>query len=446
MATIALYSGMINGMPGLIDDLKKSVGEYNAELFSLKNCMLSVNKSVCDLDEVIASVRASTQIQEEKIASLEQLRQNCGNFVADVVRIDGAVADLINRNKENFYSQYGYLRPECEKNGWENICDGLASAAEWCKEHWKLMATVLIVIAAIVLICTGVGGILGAMALGALFGAGIGGMVGGVMSLLSGGSFLEGFENGAFSGAVAGIISGGMGFALSGGSAVALSLGRILAIGGISGAGSSLVSDLGDILLKGEDISWDQVLLNTAASAAFGAAFSGAFYGLSRGVSALKLRFGSSGPDKGPVEFTTPKNNVTNENIAQTRSYVRGCNEALKDGALSPSGRVSTKGSLGFQAHKAARAEKRAAAASGNPYQGNVGHVPDTTWTGTAQPHSWMDLSPSVNKSLGAQALKYPIGYQPTKFVFKSPEFNVLKFQSLWGGSSGSAYSGSGEN
>ena len=51
-----------------------------------------------------------------------------------------------------------------------------------------------------ILVATGVGGILGAMALGALFGTGIVGLFGGIISAVTGGSFWDGFENGAFSG------------------------------------------------------------------------------------------------------------------------------------------------------------------------------------------------------------------------------------------------------
>ena len=60
MATIALYAGKINQMPSLISDVKKSVNEYKSELFSLKTAMLNVNKSVCDLDDVISSIQTST--------------------------------------------------------------------------------------------------------------------------------------------------------------------------------------------------------------------------------------------------------------------------------------------------------------------------------------------------------------------------------------------------
>lgn len=281
------------------------------------------------------------------------------------------------------------------------------------------------------MICTGVGGIFGAMALGAILGAGIGGTIGGVLSVLQGGSFFEGFENGAFSGAIAGIISGGMGLAMIGGAAgVTLTLGQTLLIGGVSGMGSSLISDLGDRFIKSKNISFGQVLLNMGISGALGVAFAGIGYGFSKSFSALKLKFENA--NRGKVKFAPPKNNATPENVVQTKAYVKGCNEALKDGALSSTGRVSTKGTHAKAASAAAKEERAAAAAAGNPYQGHAGHVPDTTWTGTAQPHSWLDLNPSVNTSLGGQALKYPIGFQPTKFVYYNPfKFNI--FQSIWG-------------
>lgn len=211
MATIALYSNKINQMPGMIKDVRQSVIDYKSELSELKMKTLTINSSVCDLEDVISSIQSSTQTQEDKVESLDTFIQGCEEFITDVQRIDEDVADIIRQRKEDFYDQYYYLKPECEKNDWEKFCDGCNKVGEWCKEHWKLVVTVVIVIAAIVLICTGVGGILGAMALGALLGAVIGGVAGGVMNAITGGSFWEGFENGAFSGAISGIIFGGFG-------------------------------------------------------------------------------------------------------------------------------------------------------------------------------------------------------------------------------------------
>ena len=215
MATIALYAGKMNQMCSLLGDAKKSVSDYQSELFSLKSRTLNVNKSVCDLNDVISSVQTSTQLQEQKLDSLEALSQNVENFISDVVRIDDDAAEAINRNKDEFYDKYYYLKPDCEKNIWEKFCDGLASAGEWCKEHWKLIVTIVLVAVAIVLICTGVGGPFAAIILGAakglIMGAVTGGLMGGISSLAAGGSFFEGFEDGAFMGALTGALFGGLG-------------------------------------------------------------------------------------------------------------------------------------------------------------------------------------------------------------------------------------------
>ena len=209
MATIALYAGKINNMPGLIKDVRKSVEKYNKELAGLYQKTLKVDVGVCDLGEVMDSLRASSQTQEQRIEILENFQENSEDFIQDTIRIDNNVADTVDQNKDDFYDKYDYLKPDCEKSGWEKFCDACTAVGEWCKEHWKLIVTIVIVVVAVVLLCTGVGGILGAAALGALMGAAIGGISGGLESMANGGSFLEGFEDGAFSGAISGAVIGG---------------------------------------------------------------------------------------------------------------------------------------------------------------------------------------------------------------------------------------------
>lgn len=95
MATIALYANKINQMPGLIKDVKKSVTDYKSELSALKKKALTVDKSVCNLDDVISSIQTSSQTQEEKVNSLDTFNQNSENFISDVIRIDSGVANLV---------------------------------------------------------------------------------------------------------------------------------------------------------------------------------------------------------------------------------------------------------------------------------------------------------------------------------------------------------------
>ncbi len=146
MATIALYAGKINQMPSLIGEVRKSVDNYSSELFSLKSKALNIRKTVCDLDDVIGMIQASTEIQEQKAESLEAFRRKTEEFAADAVRIDEDAAAVINQSKEDFYNKYNYLKPDAEKNFLEEWFD---NAAEWCAEHWQeIAATAAIIVGA----------------------------------------------------------------------------------------------------------------------------------------------------------------------------------------------------------------------------------------------------------------------------------------------------------
>ena len=214
MATIALYAGKINNMPGLIKDVRKSVEKYNKELAGLYQKTLKVDVGVCDLGEVMDSLRASSQTQEQRIEILENFQENSEDFIQDTIRIDNNVADTVDQNKDDFYDKYDYLKPDCEKSGWEKFCDACKAVGEWCKEHWKLIVTVVLVIVAIAVIIVTWGAasgpilILAGAAKGLVMGALIGGVSGGIQSVRSGGSFLDGFENGAFTGALKGAVTG----------------------------------------------------------------------------------------------------------------------------------------------------------------------------------------------------------------------------------------------
>jgi len=296
MATISLYAEKLNMMPNLLGEVKKSVLDFKTELEAIGKKAIAIDSSVCDLNDIIASVRASTATQDQKIESLSDLEESVEEFIKRVVQVDQGVAELIRNRKNEFYRTNPKLKPECEKLPWEKICATFVSAIEWCKDHWKLLATIGIVLLALAcLFIPGVnafvaglvfGKLLLAMAVGALIGAGIGGIVGGTVAALTGGSFWEGFENGAFAGAVTGLISGGMGFALSAGGTVVLSLGQTLLIGATAGGGVSVISDLGDRFFKGENISFGDMLTNMLFSAALGAAFAGVGYGIAKGLSA----------------------------------------------------------------------------------------------------------------------------------------------------------------
>ena len=254
------------------------------------------------MEDVISSIQASTSIQEEKVDSLEQVRVNSEQFIEDTYRIDSNVADLVNKRKDDFYDEYKYLKPDCEKNGWEKFKDGCKKVGEWCKEHWKAVVTAVLVVASIVIVIIAavvtsfvMPALLVAIATNVISGAVIGGAIGGIISTITGGSFWKGFKEGAFFGAIGGGIFGGMGFAFTGAIKGVMTLGQTLLTGGVSGVGSILLGDLGDIGIKGEAMSLKEIVTDVIVAGVTGVAFAGIGYGLSKAFSALKVKMFNKG-------------------------------------------------------------------------------------------------------------------------------------------------------
>src|SRR5690606_16362874 len=134
-----------------------------------------------------------------------------------------------------------------------------------------------------------------------------------------------------------------------------------------------------------------------------------------------------AGAASGPVQFSVPRKlegKVTGEHRQQVQEYVDAANQALKDGKLSGTGRVrpSRDPRLKNAKDAAAARERARAERAGEPYGDKVAaHLPDTTWTGTAQPPGgWGRHDAEINASLGSQSDKYPEGYRPSGFALDS--------------------------
>ena len=146
MATIALSAGKLNMMPGLILDLKKVIYDYKTELFSLSQKTKAVDRSICDLEDVASEIKAATELMEGRVEKLEQFRSKVEDFIELTVDTDQDAAETVNQNKDDFYDKYDYLKPDCEKSGWEKFCERVEAAADWCKEHWVAIVTAIVVI------------------------------------------------------------------------------------------------------------------------------------------------------------------------------------------------------------------------------------------------------------------------------------------------------------
>lgn len=145
-----------------------------------------------------------------------------------------------------------------------------------------MIAAAVLVIAAIAVIVLTAGAAIGpvlavavAAAKGIIIGAVVGGLSGGLFSLITGGSFWTGFEEGAFSGAVSGAFTGGLSTALTSGGTAALSLGKTMHIGDLGDSFASVLTDIGDMAIKHENISVAEFTFHTFMSFGLGALSSG---------------------------------------------------------------------------------------------------------------------------------------------------------------------------
>ncbi|WP_338683447.1 RHS repeat-associated core domain-containing protein [Streptomyces acidiscabies] len=108
---------------------------------------------------------------------------------------------------------------------------------------------------------------------------------------------------------------------------------------------------------------------------------------------------------------------ATDAEAQQFADYVDAANDAIARGQMSPTGRVSTAGSIRREAAREAAIERRRAAAAGTPYSGVAGHAPDAMWLGHGKPPTWIDMAKRVNSSLSAQGQRCPVGCSPRRFV-----------------------------
>ena len=335
-------------MSNYLSRAKTAVNGFCTDLSALKSKILGINSSVCD--SIVSKISTASQTQEQQIAGLEAIQKKANEFIDLTVNRDNSAASEVSKRKDDFYKQYSYLKPECEKSDWEKFCDGLKKVGEWCKEHWKLIATAIMVVVAIaIIICTG-GTALGpvmavvlAAAKGLLIGAAVGGLCGGIFEVIKDGNFgfatfLEGFEAGAgaISGAVAGGMSAGISGWTSGGGQAALrslSTGKKVLIGGIGDTVASVFGDLGDVVIQDKDMSIGEFAVNTVFSFALGFVATDASNKISQKIE-LKIPGINSGQGSwAHIGGTQSTSSIRHQSIINLKSILKGLGADFVSGA-----------------------------------------------------------------------------------------------------------------
>lgn len=211
MATITLYKDKLNSVSSLINTMVSSVNNLDMQLGALKSTLQGGNSSTYNLDSAVENIRSSSQTEQEKADDLNKLSKEVDNFITVTVNRDQAAKEEINKAKEDFYTKYSYLKPECEKDFIEKVVDTVESAADWCCDHWEVIAAIAAVIVVAVVVCV----LLGPEALvplvlniakGVLQGALLGGALGGAFSAFMGGDIVKGIKEGALAGGALGAL------------------------------------------------------------------------------------------------------------------------------------------------------------------------------------------------------------------------------------------------
>ena len=140
-------------MPSLVRELRGGVSDYNNSLAELQRKRISIDRSGCDLDNVVNELRISPRTQEERVDALDRFQEHSQEFIDETICIDNDVAETVGKTKDDFCEKYDNLKPDCKKSDWKKFCDGLEALSDWCKEYWKqIVVTMVIVIDAVLAI------------------------------------------------------------------------------------------------------------------------------------------------------------------------------------------------------------------------------------------------------------------------------------------------------
>ena len=257
MATIELTTSRVNLMSDKYLTLKGYISAFKTSNETMKTSTFLFDDCICNAETIRNNIQITVDKQETELTSIDGLIEETDEFFDLVLSKDEEVANEIENRKDDFYEEYDYLKPDCEKSSWENFWEG---TAEWCAEHWDIITVVLVVLAVIVLTVVAVVTFgAGAVALVALVGAIVGvasQLAGDILNFIATGDWESSFVDyvgAALGGAVGGIVT-----LLSGGNAY---------LAGVTdSAVSSLFSNSVENITGIESHTFGEMMLDTTLS------------------------------------------------------------------------------------------------------------------------------------------------------------------------------------
>lgn len=241
MATISIAGNTLIGclgvgsFTGIGTAMSLAQRTANSLTQTLSQLRGKVNVAAQAADVSAASAGSSRALarEERKEGAISLAYKKLDWLLSDAAHVDNQAAGAVEQLKKDFYKQYGYLKPECEKSrrekikdaikgAWDGLCEFgsavanfVCDAYEWCKEHLdvilKAIAVVVLLVVSVVLLATGVGGILAAACWGCIFGIVGGLLTNGISNVRNGKGFFEGALDAMLIGGIGGAVGGAIG-------------------------------------------------------------------------------------------------------------------------------------------------------------------------------------------------------------------------------------------
>lgn len=274
---IELNAGGLDGFSAIVefalsvDALDDDIDSVISSFQSVKNAVSNLEGGIGNLSGAVESLRKCIYNEQDKKQNLTDMGRRFDDFLTLAMNVDDDAADLVRKNKEEFYRMNEHLRPvvveEEEKGLFDMLVDSLASVGEFIVETLVECADEILVIGATVV--TVVGGALligftiitggaGALLIAgfAVLGAGVGMGVAGWKSYKGDGDvdLVEVFKGGLF-GAVAGAAVGATLFAAGQIAASFSGVGGFIVSEFVQGAGTGVALDFfNQTVMEGETV------------------------------------------------------------------------------------------------------------------------------------------------------------------------------------------------
>ena len=127
-------TGSFEGVGTAFSSAKQSVKSLTQGISTLKS-KIDTARVAANVDTSHTQAQNAEKREETKQSALTTGYDKLENLISDVSTVDNKSADKIRERKNDFYAQYSYLKPECEKSMREKAKEKWDKFKSWCQDH-----------------------------------------------------------------------------------------------------------------------------------------------------------------------------------------------------------------------------------------------------------------------------------------------------------------------